>query len=248
MNRRNNWFWGLFFLIAAAAMLLNPFLSLFWNISLFQVIFTVLMICLVVRNIPRRNFFGMLIPVALIYMTLRDSLFWYIPISGGSVLGAAVFASLGLTFMFGRRGHDDYHDGYHGASWFHPGPDPDGGFYEKTENMSGNTVSGKVTMGADTKYIHSDCLECGLFSCTMGSLKIYLDQAVLVPGGTVFTIDVTLGEVELYVPREWYVEDQVHAVLGEVSFKRKGEGIPGQSPKLVLQGNVTLAELAIIYV
>ena len=60
------------------------------------------------------------------------------------------------------------------------------------------------------------------------------------------SITATFGDVKIFVPKEWSVENRISSILGEVNT-------PFATPntndvKIILTGNATFAEVSIIYI
>ncbi|HCA28557.1 MAG TPA: hypothetical protein DEP23_02725 [Ruminococcaceae bacterium] len=79
-------------------------------------------------------------------------------------------------------------------------------------------------------------------------MEVYFDQAQLSPEGAEVFVDVSFGAIELYIPRHWNVENNVHASLVGVEEARRFNNASENSPKLTLTGNVSLGGLEINYI
>ena len=96
--RNKNYFLGIIFVLAAVSMLLGNF-HFFYPISTVKVLITVLLLYIIVKNIPYRNYFNILVPAAFIFILYDDFLPFTI-LTPFSVLAAAVLGSIGLSFLF----------------------------------------------------------------------------------------------------------------------------------------------------
>lgn len=69
--------------------------------------------------------------------------------------------------------------------------------------------------------------------------KIQSDSAVI-------NIDVSFGDVNLYIPRSWNVVNEVHVFLGDMSCSHNN--VSSDSPTVVIRGNISFGDTSIMYV
>ena len=99
-----------------------------------------------------------------------------------------------------------------------------------------------------SKYLHAECLKQAHISSSFGKLQVYFDSVKLSPGGAEVFIDVSFGKIELYLPKEWRVTDQVHTSAGAVTNNLRGSAMTADAPALILKGRVSFGNLDIKYV
>ncbi|MFV0379271.1 MAG: LiaF transmembrane domain-containing protein [Anaerorhabdus sp.] len=117
---------------------------------------------------------------------------------------------------------------------------------EETFTHSDNQSNFKLetNVGSRTHYINSKNLESISCNANVGSITIYLDQAELKNGTLNINLEINLGSVVLYIPKEWSVYDDVESTLGKVSSVG---GFSTNSENTVrIYGDVSLGNLEII--
>lgn len=233
--KNRNWFWGLFFLLAAVFVIISQ-IGFFGGIGAMSILATILLAAFFIQSILDRSFFGIFISLAFFYMIYwRPLHFTYI--SPWLLLLTAVLASTGFSILFGKK--------YSKASDFCIDAE---NIQYTSENIDDNNPCAKVSLGSSSKYLHGDCLKSGQFAVSMGALEIYFDQAQLDPDGAELFLDCSLGSIKLYIPRYWQVYDHLHVTLGDVNHNTRLATPAPDSPKLTLEGNVHLANVEIQYI
>ncbi len=247
--KNRNWFWGFFFLLAAVFVIASQTGS-FGQIGLLSILATVLLAALGIRSAIDRNFFGLFIPLALLYMIYQQPLH-LVQISVWLLLLASVLASIGFSIIF----HSHHHCHPHGDVCFSRGSDDwhgahDGSehFNQTTESIDDNNPGAKVTFGASSKYLHADCMKSGQFFVSFGALELFFDQAQLSPEGAELFLDCSFGAIKLYIPKHWRVIDYVRTGLGSVENDICLAHPDENAPQLTLTGNVQLGSLEIHYI
>lgn len=234
--KSRNLFWGLFF-VAMAVFVIASQTGSFVQISVLGILATVLIAAIVIHSVLRRNFFGVFVPASFLYLIYRQPL--ALPgISFWLLLLAAVLASVGFSFLFHSRPH----------GWGccrHPDMKRFGKYEESGDD---NNPSARASFSGSSKYLHGDSIKSGQFSCSFGSLEVFFDEARLSPEGAEIYLDVSFGSIELYVPKQWKVIDDVRVSLGavenDIRLPRPGEN----APRLTLTGSVQFGNVEIHYV
>lgn len=230
--KNRNLFWGILLILAAIFMITNQ-LGLFIAINPFRLIFTVFLVVIIIKNIPKLHFTNILLPLALLLILYKNNI-GLSNLSSWAIFMAGCLASAGLSMIVKPRRHSHDHNTY------------DDEYYETAEDINDNIISGSVSFGSDTKYLYSDHLERADFTCSFGSLKVFFDHAQLSPGGAEVFIDASFASVELYIPRTWQVVDRISTSLASVNG-RGGSEDP-TAPILTLTGNITLSSVQIKYI
>lgn len=234
--KNRNWFWGVFFILAAVFVVASQVMSL-GHISFLSLLGTVLLLALFIHSLIRLEFFGIFLPVALLYMIYEKPLM--LPhISVWILILAAVFLSIGFSSLFHSRIHKKWCCGR--EEWQHS--------KQTVENIDDNNPVAKVSFGSSSKYLHSDCLKSGQFSVSFGNLEVFFDQATIAPEGAEIFVDCSFGAIKLYVPRHWRVIDNIHTGLGGVENDTRLASPAPEAPKLTLAGNVQLGGVEIHYI
>ena len=102
MNKnRNNIFWGIIFLLAAVFLLVGK-LGYLGGISLFSILFTVVLVAILLKSIPSVNFAGILFPLAFLCI-LYDKQLHIEALTPWTVLGVALLGTIGLQILFRKN-------------------------------------------------------------------------------------------------------------------------------------------------
>lgn len=236
--KRKNWFWGLLFLAAAVCIIAfqaGAFVSLgFWSIAA-----AVVLAALCIDSLIDRNFFGVFIPLGLLYLIFEKP-FELPVVTFWPLMFAAVLASIGLSILVhGRR---------HGRKWEKEWKEHWGGHGRETEEkVDGNDVCVKTSFDQSCKYLHADSLEKAYLSVSFGKMSVYFDQVQLSPKGAEVFAEVSFGLMALYLPKGWRVEDHTEAGMGAVKYE--GHAAPAENaPVLTLGGRASFGNLEIHYI
>lgn len=246
MQKKRNWFWGVFLLLAGGLILLSQFTSLV-TMPVIQIIALVILAALFISSLVRLNYMGMTVCLALAYTIVQETL--KLPaINAWVLLLAAVLLGIGLSMLFRRRPKPLPTPPVYPPAQAYP---QNGGVHVQTDiayNSDDDHPYAKASFGSASRYVHAKNLESGQFYCSFGLLEVYLDQALLSPNGAQLYVDCNFGSIKLYVPRDWQVKDQVRATLGGVS---QGPVMPGYDPSrptITLTGYVQLGGIEVVYV
>jgi predicted membrane protein len=237
--KTNKWFWGVFFICAAAAVILNA-LGYLASVSLFSIIFTIVLIPILVESALHRHFAGIFFPLAIMGILFSKPLHIE-PLSPWPLLAAALFLSIAFSIMFRRKRFYEFfkqHKKYH---------DYPGGFDENIEYVSDDEADCDASFSSCTKYIHCAALKKANLRCSFGALKVFFDNTQLDPGGATVNVDGSVGSIEMFIPKTWHVRSTVVASLGAVEERNKPTG-DASGPLMVINGRVSIGSLVIIYV
>ena len=240
--KNRNWFWGFFFLLIAV-FIIGTQIDAFGEIGTMTILATAILAALVIHSIFRRNFFGVFIPFAFLYMIYWEPLN-LVEISAWKLFLAAVLVSIGFSILFGSRSsrvtfvHNVEKNYKHGHK----------SYDHTSENIDDNNPYVKVNFGASSKYLHADCLRGGQFIASFGALELYFDQVQLSPEGAEINIDCSFGAIEIYVPRHWKVQEKIRTTLGGVEHNAHGASPAADAPCLTIKGNVSFGGVEIRYI
>lgn len=239
--QKNRLFWGIMFLLAAAFVIIGK-LGYLGNFSPFSLVFTVFMLAIIVKSIPRLNFSGILFPIAFLCITY-DKVLGIESLTPWTVLAVALLGSIGLSLLFQKKSHYWYnHHHYHKCNSFNQDPR-----VEVIDAEDNDHVKQSTTFGASTKYINSDNFKQADLDCSFGSIQVYFNKAH-VETEAIVQISGNFCGIELYVPKEWRVENEIESVVGGVSEKGRGFVTSDTAPVLKLVGELNFAGVEIIYI
>ena len=238
MRKGTNLLWGLFFLLAGAAIVVGQFVDL--QVNLFHIIISVFLLICALGNITNRNWVLVIMPIAYVVWMNRTVLGISEYISFWPLMWAGGFATVGLYIIFRK---DYNYKRRYTRTFDHHGRNESG-------DATDDVVELSTTMSGSSQYLYSTNLQRVKISCTLGSLQVYFDQAIPSENGTVVDINCELGSVELYLPREWNIINNMSATLGGVDETRKHSNLSAEERKhtVTIQGNVTLGSVDIIYI
>lgn len=224
-------FWGLFFIVGAVALVVNK-LGYLGGISLWTVFFTVFLAATLIKSAVHRSASGILFSIAFLCI-LYDKQLGITALTPWTVLGAALLGSIGCSMLlqpWKNRHRADHH-------------------YDKDfeqETVEGESMDLSTSFAGSIKYINSDDFKRANVKCSFGAMKVYFDNAVIQGDQAVVVFDVSFAGVELFVPKEWYVDNDVDASFGGI--EEKNRSISTGTPVLRLAGECSFAGITIIYV
>lgn len=233
--KASNVFWGVFFILAAVAIILNQ-LGLLVGISLINLIITIFMISIIIKSIKYINFSGILIPLAIIGILYSDKL-GIQALTPWPLLGSAVFLSIGLSFLIKPKQYFWENDNHKMKSF------DDKEFVEGSEK---GEVGLYNRFSESIKYINSKNLKKVNIDCSFGGMKVYFDNSKIEENEAILYIDASFAGIELYVPKEWNIINNVNCIFGGIDEKNKKEKLGDKN--LILKGKVSFAGVEIIYI
>ena len=227
--KKGNVFWGLIFILAAVVVILNSF-GFGFDIDFWEIAFTIILIACLIKSIASKNIFGVLFSIAFLLIVYDEELHIE-QLAPWPVLCAALFGSIGLSMLFGNRGMKRAADDQ---------------YFTAAENIGDSDMNFEVNFGSTIKNVNSDDFKSLKASCSFGGMKIYLQNAMIQGERAVVHLQVSFGGVELYIPKEWQVINQINASVGGVTEKNQNLGTNGK--QLILTGDVAFAGVEIYYV
>ncbi len=234
--RHRNWFWGIFF-VAAGFFVIACQVGGFVQLDFWSIVATVLLAAVFVSSLVEFNFFGLFVPLALLYAIYQQPLHLKV-INVWLLLLTAVLASTGFSIIF-HGPHHHWHKKIH-AEWE--------GISKTEERVDGNDVRVSASFSESCKYLHSESLEKAYLSSSFGKLSVYFDQVTPGPNGVQVYADVSFGNMTLYIPSGWRVEERIHTSAGAVNIDPRGTKPADDAPLLILEGKVSFGNLEIHYV
>lgn len=91
------------------------------------------------------------------------------------------------------------------------------------------------------------CFRRAFLKSSFGSMSVYFDNAVLHEGKAVAEVDISFGNMELYIPKDWKVILDVDTSFGGV--EEKGRCHPAdEGNTLLISGRVSFGGLEIHYI
>ena len=228
-------FWGALLVVGSIALIVNK-LGYFANINIFSILLTVFLIGIMIKSIFKRNFAGILFPIAFICIIFDDQL-GITAITPWAVLISAALGSFGLSMIFYKE--SKWHNYKYKYDWKND--------EYKTINIEDEGhIKLDTSFGGSIKYINSDKFEQADLGCSFGSMKVYFDNVKLNNGRGVVRIDASFSGVELYIPKTWILENKVNTSFSVVDEKNRNMG--NSDNILTLIGTASFSGVEIIYV
>jgi predicted membrane protein len=234
--KSRNLFWGLFFVAGAGLVIANG-LGYLTGITLFNLIIVFFMIPIILKSIIHINFFGIFFPLAILAILFANTLGIsnFVPFP---VLAVALFLSIGFSLIFGR--HSKYMEKWHNIRIHNE-------HFDRVVNTEDeDVVNFGVTLGSSIKYVNSKKLKQANLSCSFGALIVYFDNTTISEEGAEISIDVSFSGVELYMPREWRVINEIESVFSGIEEKHKKDR--EETANVKLTGKASFSGIEIIYV
>ncbi len=231
--KKKNIFWGLFLLLGAAFIIISQ-LGFFEEVNVLKVIFAVLLSGIALSGLMHLEWGIVLFPIAII-LIMFDNELHITNLTPWPVLACALLGSIGLSLIFHRSHH-------HKNQWLED--------FDKEviiNDPDGEEVNCYSHMGSTVKYINTKEFKKGLVDCSFGGATVYFDNAEIKDGSAVLCVNCSFGGVELYIPKDWQIEQQMDIFAGGVDEKGRKDQI-NNGPTLTLTGRVKFSGITIYYV
>jgi Predicted membrane protein (DUF2154). len=241
MKILNKIFWGLFFLAGAAFIILNQLDVISIEMSVMTIILTVFLTAIIIKSLLHLFWTGVFIPMAVVLLLFEG------PLGIGNlapwpILGAAVLLSISFSIMFSSSKSFFRRVGVFGRSSHSS--------FESSEHVNtkdNGEVSIDVSFGSAIKYIDSDELKRVSIDCSFGSANVYFDGVKLSKDGADIKVDCSFGAVELFLPKEWKVVNNIDTSFSGIEEKNHPRDV--DEKKVVrISGSADFSGITIIYI
>jgi len=226
-------FWGTLFLLAGIFLIISK-LGYLPEVNVVSLMLTIALVVVIVKSIPRLNFTGILFPIAFICI-IYDKQLGITDLTPWTVLIAALLGSIGFSMIFHKR-----------AGYVNTKSNSEDYKFEKFDVEDESHVKFKNSFGASIKYINTNKFEEANFNCSFGAMKVYFDNAVMSNKNAIVRINASFSGIELYVPKNWSIDDKTNVVLGSISEKNKSDQIITNT--LTIVGDISFSGVEIIYI
>ncbi len=231
--KRKSLFWGIL-LILAAILIVFGSLGYLSDISVWKIVLSILFIGIFLTSLVRLWFVGIFFPLAFLII-MYDVVLGLEKLTPWPVLAIALLGSIGFSLIFSPLRRKKERCCYNNSE-----------FKEDIEEENGDFVECFVKFGSSVKYIKSENFQKAVIKCSFGAMKVYFDQANLNSDYAEIVFDVSFGGVEVYIPKEWNVINQIDAMLGGVD--EKGKRLNNETPTVVLKGSASFSGVEIHYI
>lgn len=239
--KKNSIFWGVVFVLLAALVIVSE-LGLIKGIGFWTIVFSVIFGAMLIKGLVKFDMTQILFSVAFLCI-VWDEVLGIEAITPWPVLLAALFGSIGFSMIFGKskkKYYENKYEGHNGNKHIH------GAENSTVEHDYGDEVNCQVKFGSIVKYVNSENLQKVNASVSFGSATIYLDNAKVQGNEILVNIDVSFGGVELYVPRDWYITNNMQTSFAGVDEENRNSGL--NLVNVVLIGTANFAGVDIRYV
>lgn len=232
--KKDNLFWGLF-LIAAAVLILVAKLGAFPDMSIMKIFWTLVFVVALVNSLINLAFPGVFFSLAFLGI-IYDNELGITAITPWTILFAALLLSIGVSLIYTpkKKKKKAEHREMEGSD------------FVVFDEEDGNQFDFSSSFVGSIKYVNSDNFESANIDAKFAGMKVYFDNAIIRNGHATVNLNVSFAGVELYVPKNWRIDNQMSASFGGVEEKNRNNGADG--PILTLRGNVSLGGVTILYV
>lgn len=231
--KKESIFWGVLFILTGIFLIINK-LGYFPNMNVFSLVLTVFLVAVIVKSLPRLNFSGILFPIAFICI-IYDKQLGITAITPWTILLAALFGSIGLSMIFNKH-----------INWINHKHNFEDYEFETIDVEDESHVGFKNSFGESIKYINTCKFEQADLNCSFGSMKVYFDNAIMSNENAIVRINASFSGIELYIPKNWNVDDKTNVFFGSVSEKNRNNQTTTNN--LTLVGDVSFSGIEIIYI
>ncbi len=232
--KKDNLFWGLF-LIAAAVLILVAKLGAFPDMSIMKIFWTLVFVVALVNSLINLAFPGVFFSLAFLGI-IYDNELGITAITPWTILFVALLLSIGVSLIYTpkKKKKKAEHREIEGSD------------FVVFDEEDGNQFDFSSSFVGSIKYVNSDNFESANIDAKFAGMKVYFDNAIIRNGHATVNLNVSFAGVELYVPKNWRIDNQMSASFGGVEEKNRNNGADG--PILTLRGNVSLGGVTILYV
>ena len=199
VNKGGNVFWGILFLLGAAAFLVSK-LGILEGIGFWSILFTIGLAGIFLNGLVKRSFGQMMFSLAFMVI-VNDEFLELEAITPWPVLGAALLGTIGLNLLFPK---------FHRTKSYKLIA---GGEHRVGDTVSGGDVFYENAFGSTIKYVVGEISQVRVDNA-FGAMEVYFTDAVLKEHAARVYVDSAFGKVTLYVPRGWKVVNNVTRAFG----------------------------------
>ncbi len=245
MNKRTkNILFALLLIVLAACLVmwkLNVFNlpTAFVGVSTWGLIIAVFMVIIVFFSIVDLFFAGIFFPIAVVCIVFAKPL-GIEAITPGIVLIAALLLTIAFEIIFPRHLRHFKKARLHGSFAASGGPSE-----VIDENKNGHVIH-SVRFGSGTKYVRLQNLASADLATQFGEMSVYFDGAHVPSNKVTINCQVSFGELDLYIPKDWNVLNKASVALGHCDDRNNNSAAAVNAVECVIQGSVSFGELKII--
>lgn len=226
-------FWGLGFILLAVFLLLNalgvmtPVLNVVGGVSVIQMILGLFLLLFIISMIIRLRFASVMIPLSLLFMVFERNVAFMLGMDDENIInnwllfGCALLASIGISVLTPRS------------------------LKLRTKSKDCSDKAKHNHMGTHAMYVDCEDFVDKMIYNRFGEYTVHFENTERFTSGAVLNVYNKLGEVIIYVPSEWHVNENINSKLGDISYSGKGDE---NGPTLVLNGSNDLGDISIKFI
>lgn len=215
-------FWGLLFILAAVYVIISR-IWILPDISVLHILLTLLLVWIFLKGLKKVNFWQILFPIAFLCILYEKQL-GITELTPWPVLGAALLGSIGFSLMIKKKSSH----------------------LKQKYDLNGECVCFENNFGESIKYIYSDNFVNGHFENNFGSMSVYFDNAMIQEETASAVVECNFGEIQLFIPKEWQVINELQQNLGGIQERGRCEGT--SHCRLILKGEANFGEIVVHYI
>ena len=229
--KKNNIIGGILLILLAAFVVLNK-MDILPDIPWFRLIISVFMAYLVIRSVPKLNFFGIIMPLCVIGCVFDREL-GIERITPWTLLLAGLLLSGGLAMIFKRKKCVEV---------------------EMKVDMNESTINeddGRIirlsnNFNSVSKYVNTDAFCEAYIENNFGSCNVYFNNAVMANGTAKVELDNNFGQMNVYIPNTWRMELDRDVSFG--NLKIHGEpNADMDAPHVIIKAECTFGSLNLFF-
>lgn len=246
-----HWFWGLFFLVCAGVLVLSQLGMLTYHISFWTLVLTCILAAAAIKSIATLSFAGLSFSLAFAAMLYSKQL-GIEKLVPWTLLGAALLLAIGLELIFSPLKKHQHHgiitvndksytigDLRQAQKAAKQAPD-----YVPSSESADVTVTVKI--GSATRYVQQGDFRHAVIRVNMGDAKVFFDKATIINEPALIEVFGQMGDVSLYLPREWNVQPSLSGFA--VDLTEKGEAPTKTGPQVVIAGDFKMGDITVHYI
>jgi predicted membrane protein len=246
MSKKNlkNIFWGLIW-IACAGLLIASATNNLVGVGFWSWVFTICFAASTITCLVKLDVTGTVFSAAFLIYIWADPL--HIHLDFITLMIAAALISTGLSMLLKPFLKKHKHHGVIviNDKVINLGGKDEHKFTESSTVDTDADVNVNVRMGSATRYIQSSDFRHADIHVSIGDCKVYFDQATITADHAVIELNGSVGDVELYLPRTWQVQNHLDNFIGDMNT----HGTPSEDgPLVVLTGTFKVGDVHIYYI
>ncbi|GLB46374.1 hypothetical protein WR164_03530 [Philodulcilactobacillus myokoensis] len=255
---RPNTFWGVVLILAAVLLILSKLNMFSVHLGLIQAIFTLIFLAVLIRSVFRLRFPGIIFSLAFLAIIYAKPL-GISQLSPWTILISAILLNWGLSLIFRPFPHlskyfgNDFVEFNYDTNHNHRNQNQDtfdGDFKEVDGEQAKSDHSSSVkidnNLGGSTRRVDTDDFQHAEVNSSMGEVTLYLNQAKMKAEKAEINLNVSMSDVNIYLPTNWQVIDQVEHFMDDSDTTENGKGHYDKT--VYLTGKVSFSDFNVYHI